>query len=456
MPATPFDSAHLTRLFPTGDAARLFSDGAEIRAMLLVEGALARVQGDAGLIPAESAAYIHRAAMEVQIDPSGLATATASNGVSVPALVAAFRAAMEAPEHAQYIHWGATSQDIMDTGQMLRLRQFLALADTALCDLLLRLATLAETHATLPMVARTYGQAATPTSFGAVVAAWGWPLQELQQQLASLRADNLLVSLSGAAGTSSALGPDPAALRTDLARALKLRDPRRSWHTDRGPVLRIAAWLTQLSVPIGKLAEDILIATQSDIAEITLGRGGASSTMPQKQNPVAASAIVALARHVTGLFATLQGAAMQRQQRDGVAWFTEWLTFPQLCLSSYAALQTAGPMLETLAPDADQMAANLNATQGLIYAEALSFALTMPDGENMTRPEAQTAVKNLCAEVAKTGKPLPELALQKWQTLDATLFDAANQLGQAASEAAAFVAAVRSKELSTAPTQAAP
>ncbi|MBR9843423.1 MAG: adenylosuccinate lyase family protein, partial [Rhodobacteraceae bacterium] len=142
MAASLFDSPHYARLFPTGEAGRLFTDTAEVRAMLLVEGTLAKVQGELGIIPEDSAFFIHRSAMEVQIDPAGFAEATGTNGVSVPGLVAAFRKAMEAPEHAQYVHWGATSQDIIDTGLMLRLRSLLTICETDLRATLDALATL--------------------------------------------------------------------------------------------------------------------------------------------------------------------------------------------------------------------------------------------------------------------------------------------------------------------------
>ena len=166
MAASVFDSPLYAQLFDTGEAGRLFSDSAAVRAMLLVEGALAKAQGSLGVIPEVSAAAIHRASMEIAIDPGALAKATGENGVSVPGLVAAFRAEMNAPEHAQYVHWGATSQDIIDTGLMLRLRQALALAEADLKEIIAALGRQAEEHAHLPMAARTYGQHATPTSWG--------------------------------------------------------------------------------------------------------------------------------------------------------------------------------------------------------------------------------------------------------------------------------------------------
>ncbi|WP_421905323.1 lyase family protein [Mameliella sp.] len=442
MPATPFDSAHLHRLFPTGETARLFSDSAEIRAMMLVEAALAQAQAAQGVIPETAAAAIQRASLECQIDPAQLAGATGQNGVTTPAFVAAFRQAMNAPEHAQYLHWGATSQDIQDTGLMLRLRQALTQQEERLRATLTALARLADAHAETPMAARTYGQHATPTSFGAQAAAWGWPLIAALEALPALRTSALRVSLSGAAGTASALGPDPVALRTEMADKLGLADPGHGWHSDRTPILAIADWFTRTALAFGKLGEDLVLATQSGIAEVRLGGSGASSTMPQKQNPVAPSALVALARHAQGLNATLQGAALHRQQRDGAAWFTEWLCLPQLVLSAAAAAAQAQSLAESLSPDAAAMRATLDATGGLLMAEALSFALA----RTMPRPEAQAASKALCTQARDSDQPLEEIARAAHPDLPAELFDPVHQMGTAPADARAFAARVGSLE----------
>lgn len=435
MAASVHDQAHLAGLFDAGEVARLFTASAEIRAMLVVEGTLAKVQGAAGVIPELSAAAIHRASLEIQLDPGALAGATASNGVSVPALVALFRTEMQAPEHAQFIHWGATSQDIIDTGLMLRLRQAVALvlADVELT--LSALAGLADAHAQTPMAARTYGQHAAPTSFGAVVASWGWPLLEARKALAAL---DFPVSLSGAVGTGSELGPDPAALRTDLADGLKLSDPARSWHTDRSPVLAIASALVLTVTALGKLAEDLISLTQSDVAEISLGASGASSTMPQKQNPVVPSVLLAVARVVQGLEATLKGSAMHRFQRDGAAWFTEWMVLPQIVMGAASAARHAAGLAPQIAPDAARMGAVLGG-DGMLFAERLSFALAA----QMSRPEAQAAVKEMTRDVRATGTPLPDLARATWPDLPDTLFDPAQSLGTAPADARAFAKAVR-------------
>ena len=439
MPATPFDSAHLSRLFPTGELSRLFSDTAEVRAMMITWGALAKAQGARGVIPETAAAAIHRASMELQIDPGGLGESVGQNAVTVPGLVAAFRTEMQAPEHAQYLHWGATSQDIQDTALMLRLRQALAAMDGEIGTALAGLARLAEAHAETPMAARTYGQDATPTSFGAVVAEWGWALLSARQALARVKEECLLVSLSGAAGTGAALGPHAAALRGDLAEALGLRDPGHSWHSDRTAVMRIAAASVEAAVAAGRMGEDLILMVQSGVGEVRLGGSGGSSTMPQKQNPVAPSAMVALARHAAGLNGTLQAAGLHRQQRDGAAWMTEWLTLPQLMMSAGAALGHAARLAEGLEPNAEAMAAHLDASGGLILSEALSFALAA----RMPRPEAQAETKRLAKAAQAAGTTLEQAARAEYPDLPEGLFDPARQMGDAPASARAFAAAAR-------------
>lgn len=286
MPAAPADSALYRGLFSDDETAALFTDSAEIRAMLLVEGALARVQGALGLIPAPAAAFIDRASREVQIDPAALAAETAVNGVPVPALVAAFRKAMQAPDHAQYLHWGATSQDIMDTALALRLRRVLALWDARLGALAAALGQLAQDHADLAMAARSYGQIATPTSFGAVVAGWGRPILRHRARLAELAPSLAVVSLGGAAGTLAAMGPQGGAVRAGLAQALGLADPGHSWHAERDRIGALAGWMAGLTASLGKMAEDLILLSQSAMAEVRIAGAGGSSTMPQKENPV--------------------------------------------------------------------------------------------------------------------------------------------------------------------------
>lgn len=438
MAASIFDSPLFAKLFPTGDMGRLFTDSAAMRAMLLVEGALAKVQGKQGVIPADSGAAIHRASLEIAIDPGAIATSTGQNGVPVPGLIAAFRKEMEAPEHSAYMHWGATSQDIMDTSLMLRMRQALLLAETDIKTILTALADHAQKHADQPMPARTYGQHATPTSWGAVVATWGMPLIDSLNELEQLRASSLWVSLSGAAGTSSALGPQADQTRTDLAKALGLNDPMRSWHTDRTPILRIADWMARVTTILASMGQSLIGLSASSIEEVSLAGAGASSTMPQKQNPVGPSAIVALSHQIAGLRSSLHTAATHQHQRDGAAWFTEWMVLPQIMLSGSAALEHAKTLSVQMTPKIVQMEAALGGL-GLIHAEALSFALA----EIMPRPDAQAATKKLCAEAKEKSTDLASLALAAYPAIDPSTFQPADQMGHAPDQARAFAAAVK-------------
>lgn len=431
MPASLADSALYRPLFGDDETAALFTDSAEIRAMLLVEGVLARVQGRLGVIPEAAGAFIDRASREVQVDPAALAAGTAANGVPVPALVAAFRKAMEAPGHAQYLHWGATSQDIMDTALALRLRWVVAIWQARLEDLARALGRLAAAHADLPMAARTYGQAATPTSFGAVVAGWGHPVLRHREGLMALAPDLAVVSLGGAAGTLAAMGPQGPAVRAALAEALGLADPGRSWHAERDRIGAFAAWMAGLCVSLGKMGEDLILLSQTGIAEVAVAGAGGSSTMPQKQNPVGPSVLVALARQAVALVGAVQGAGLHRQQRDGAAWFTEWLVLPQLCISTGRALALALDLAGRIAPDPAAMARGLEGDLGLIHAEAFSFALA----RRMPRPEAQARIADLCAEAVQSGTPLPVLVGRAFPGLAAD-----TGLGTAPAEARAFAA----------------
>jgi 3-carboxy-cis,cis-muconate cycloisomerase len=434
MAVSPFDSAIYRELFRDEEVGRLFTDSAEVRAMMLVEGALAKVQGRIGVIPAVSGDFLDRAMREIQVDPESLARETGVSAVPVPALLAALRKALQAPEHAQYLHWGATSQDVIDTALVLRLRQVLAIAEARIVTLVKALGQVAALHESLPMVARTYGQAATPTSFGAVVASWGVPFLRHLQRLEELRPRLLVVSLGGAAGTLSAMGPKGPECRAALARELALADPGGSWHAERDRVAELAGWLGLVLGSLGKFGEDLLLLTQAGIGEVRLTQGGGSSTMPQKVNPVLPSLMVALARHGQGLVAALQGAALHRQNRDGSAWFVEWLALPDLAMSTARALSAAGTCVATLEPVPGRMAELLEDSGGLIHAEALAFALSA----RMPRPEAQAAVKVLCEAVRAGGGTLSGLAAQRWPDLH---FDFGTGLGTAPEEARAFASA---------------
>jgi 3-carboxy-cis,cis-muconate cycloisomerase len=261
-------------------------------------------------------------------------------------------------------------------------------------------------------------------------------LLDAAQALPALRQSSLWVSLSGAAGTSSALGPQAAKTRAALASGLGLHDPERTWHTDRTPLLRIADWQGQVIAALGHIGQSLIALSATDVAEVSLGAAGASSTMPQKQNPVGPSALLALSHQFGGLRSTLQTAAVHTHQRDGAAWFTEWMVLPQLCLTLASALQHAKALCVGITPRPVQMHDSLQASLGLIHAEALSFALA----DRMPRPDAQKLVKALCGEAMTKRTPLKDLVAADHPDLAADIFDPAQALGDAPAQAHAFAA----------------
>ena len=405
MAYSPFDSIMFRHLLGDDEVARLFSDSAEIRAMLLVEGTLARVQGELGIIPKDSAHFIERSAMEVQVDPAGLAEDIGRSGVAVPSLVKSFRKAMEAPEHSQYIHYGATSQDIVDTALVLRLRQYIAHLTTGLETLSATLIATAKANRDTVMAARTRGQIATPTTFGARIAGWRGPIQRNHTRMGSVKDRLLTVSLAGASGNYAALGDKGREVELALAKALKLAAPETPSHSARDNITEFAATLANITAACGKIGKDILQMAQTEVGEVTLSSAGGSSTMPHKTNPVLAEILIALADHTAANLSTITRAQTHTQERDGAAWMLEWLALPQICIAAAVAVKQTQALLENMTPNADRMLANIAATNGLIYAEAATFALA----KHMPRQDAQTLVANACSRAKAENKQLRDV-----------------------------------------------
>lgn len=405
MAFSPFDSAIFRDLYGDPEITKLFSDSAEVRAMLLVEGTLAKVQGELGVIPLDSALLIHRASLEIQIDPSGLGAGMGATGVPVPALVAEFRKAMEAPEHAQYVHWGATSQDIMDTALVLRLRQFIGIIEGRLAALIAELTMRAKENRDVVMAARTRSQIATPTTFGVKIAGWIAPLKRHQDRLHALRNRLLVVSLAGASGNYAALADKGQQVETALAEAFKLGAPDTPWHSARDNLVELASVLSGITATIGKLGQDVILLGQNEIAEVSFGSGGGSSTMPQKSNPVGAEVLVTMARYNAQNVGQIHSAGIHAQERDGAAWALEWLALPQICIATGVSLLHVQKLAENLRAHPDRMLANIATTKGQIMAEAAMFALS----KHMRRPEAQELVKQACQSAFVDGLELREV-----------------------------------------------
>ena len=244
-----------------------------LRALLIVEGALANAQGTLGLIPSQCAERIHKASLEVQFDPFQLRDGATQNGVCVPSLITLFRESLPDPEDRDFVHFGATSQDIIDTALMLRMKQVLLKQEECLKSLLSHLGDMAQCHATLACVARTYAQNAAPTSFGAIVAQWGHALSTpLPLELKEVRENVLFVSLSGAVGTSAALGEQSDGLRQEFAKSLGLNVPPAGWHTERAPLSALISWQMSLCAALGKIGTDVMDFAHSGRALVSLGK----------------------------------------------------------------------------------------------------------------------------------------------------------------------------------------
>ena len=432
MTVSPLDSALHGGLFSEPEIAALFSDEAELRALLRVEAALARVQGRLDVIPAKAAKRISEVAETFAPDPTSLADGTAAAGIPIPALVAALRDAVGNEEAASFVHWGATSQDVIDSALVLRLEAALDLLEARLKAVSVVLAGLADGHRATLMVGRTRSQQAVPITFGLKAANWLAPLLRARQRLNQLRPRVLLLSFGGAAGTLAALGTRGPDVAEALAAELGLGLPPLPWHAQRDGIAELAGWLSLVTGGLGKLGQDVLLLAQSEVGELreggAEGRGG-SSTMPQKANPVSSEVLVTAARLNATLLSAIHQALPQEQERGGPGWQLEWLTLPQMVVMTGGALRQAQDLLENLEVDAERMRANLEASKGLVLAEAATFALA----EHLPRPEAQALVKSACAEVRRNGRHLMEVLADSCEApLDwVALSDPANALGAA-------------------------
>ncbi|MDA1098137.1 MAG: 3-carboxy-cis,cis-muconate cycloisomerase [Proteobacteria bacterium] len=404
----------------------LISDAALATAMLEVEAALARVQARAGIIPAQAGSRIAEAAAGLAVDLPALTQGTIHDGVPVIALLAQLRAAAGSA-YGGYVHWGATSQDIVDTAMVLMLRRVMALFAGRLDDLIRSWAALAARHRGTVMAARTRSQQAVPTTFGLKAAGWLAPLLRHRLRLQALPATSFALQFGGAGGTLAALDGQGHAVARDLAAELDLALPPMPWHNQRDGIIEFANWLAMLSGSLGKTAGDVLLLAQSEIGELQISGAGGSSAMPQKANPVLAEALIALARHNAGLIGVLHQAAPHLAERDGAAWTLEWLTLPQMVRTTGAALQHSLWLAAHLQVNDRRMGDNVAAANGMLLAEAAVYALA----GHMPKAAAQGLVKDACLDAITAAGDLIGVLQQRTEApIDwLALRDPANYLG---------------------------
>jgi 3-carboxy-cis,cis-muconate cycloisomerase len=377
-------------------------DVACLQNMLDFEAALARAEAAAGVIPAGAAEPIAKACKAELFDLAALAqAATRSGNLAIP-LVKALTAdvARADVEAARYVHWGATSQDVIDTAGMLTLR---AGIDALLADIgraIAGFAALARRHRNTAVVARTWLQHALPMPFGLKLAEYAAALHRSRLRLQRLRHETLALQFGGAAGTLAALGDNGLLVAERLARELELPLPDAPWHTHRDRVAEAASVFAILAGTCGKIARDVQLMMQTDVAEAFEpsgeGRGG-SSTMPHKRNPVAAATALAAAIMAPNLAATIFAAQVGDHERSAGPWHAEWPTLPGLLLVTSGALAAIVDIAEGLEVDAARMRVNLDATHGLIMAEAVAMALAEKIGKSEAHHLVEAASKKAAA-----------------------------------------------------------
>jgi 3-carboxy-cis,cis-muconate cycloisomerase len=393
-----------TALLEDDEVAALLGDAAQARAMVEVEIALAKVQAALGVIPSEAGRKIGAALADFRPDLDDLAAGSASAGVPVPTLVAQLRRVVGGSA-ANFVHWGATSQDIVDTALVLQLRTVLRVLEAQLARLNDALIRLIEGHRDTIVVARTRFQQALPTTFALKAAGWLAPLLRDRQRLREIEPRLLAVQFGGAAGNLAALGERGVEVMEALAAELKLTCLPLPWHNQRDTLAELGSWLALVSGSIGKLGQDVLLMAQNEVGELREAAGGGSSTMPQKSNPVRSEALVTLARRNATLLAGLHQAMLHAHERDGSAWQLEWAVLPAMASGTAAALAHAAELAETMIVDRKRMAGTLAATRGALLAEAVSFALS----EHMARTDAQALVKRAVKSALGSGRDLLEV-----------------------------------------------
>jgi 3-carboxy-cis,cis-muconate cycloisomerase len=369
-----------------GDAAAAVTDGAWLQAMLDAEAALARALASAGVIEEAEAEAIAAACVAERFDAAAIAAAASGSGNPVVPLKAALTEAVEGPA-AAHVHRGATSQDILDTAAMLVAARAL---DPLLDDLLAaRLAAgeLARSHRDTPVAGRTLLQQAVPTTFGLKAAGWMAGLEDARRWLNELRVERLAAQLGGAAGTLASLGDAGPAVAEAYADALGLPEPVLPWHTLRGRIGELAAALAVTSGAVAKVARDVILLSQTEVAEVREAKGGGSSAMPHKRNPVAAICALASAQQAPGLAATLLGAMAHEHERAAGAWHAEWRPLGELLRSTGSAVAWLRDSLEGLEPDPARMRANLDATGGRMLAERVKGEVAADDLERALQAE---------------------------------------------------------------------
>ncbi|WP_187973089.1 3-carboxy-cis,cis-muconate cycloisomerase [Aquibium microcysteis] len=348
MSASPFEHPFLSGLLGDADMAPFFSVEADVGAMLAFETALARAEAAEGIVPAAAAHRIIDALAGFEPDLAALQAGVARDGVVIPDLVRQLRAAV-GDEAAGFVHLGATSQDVIDTGLALRLKPALALLGRRLDAVVGALDALQARDGAIEVMGHTRMQAAIPVPAARKIASWRDPLARHRTRLDAVAAGVAILHFGGAAGTLEKLGDKAGAVTRRLADLLDLAPVDRPRHSERDGVAELASWLSFVTGSLGKMGQDVALAAQSEVGEIRLSGGGGSSAMPHKVNPVGAETLVTLARFNATLLSGMHQSLVHENERSGAAWTLEWMLLPQMVMAASTALRHARALVGQVA-----------------------------------------------------------------------------------------------------------
>jgi 3-carboxy-cis,cis-muconate cycloisomerase len=385
-------------LATTESLAEVFSDSSLLQAMLDFEVALARAEARAGIVPKSAADRIAAAArtneFDIQVLARGMFRAGTPGIPFVKALTEKVRAA--APHAAGWVHWGATSQDVADTALALLLRRAQTILSGDLERLEKALITLSEQHKATVMLGRTLMQAAPPVTFGLKVAGWLGALSRGTKRLESAFDEALVLQFGGASGTLASLADKGTVVARALAGELELRCPEAPWHTHRDRLANLVCCCGVLTGSLGKMARDISLLMQSEVAEVAEpggeGRGG-SSAMPHKRNPIACALTLAAAQRIPGLVASFLSAMVQEHERAVGGWQSEWPTVASIVQSTGAAASSMVEVAEGLSVDSARMRQNIANTRSLVFAERVTMLLAAELGRDVAHKLLEDAIQ---------------------------------------------------------------
>ncbi len=404
-------AGHLVNALGSSSAtAEAFSDTATLRHMLRFEAALAEATAAAGLIPKRAASVIVKGCDPALYDPVPLAAAARRTAtLTVPILKALTeRVARRDPKAADYVHWGATSQDVIDTAMVLQLGEALPPLLAALGGIVSALARLAKKHRATPMLGRTLLQPATPLALGQKIAGWASDIERARRRLSDSFDETQILQFGGASGSLTALGPQAEQVMKGLARRLELALPPGPWFTQR---VRIAGFAQDCALVVGALAKasrDIALMMQAEVGEAAEpsgpGRGG-SSTMPHKRNPVGAALVLSAATRAPMLAATIVVALPQEHERALGGWQAEWPTLAVLVETLGSAVEVMAEVSSGLTIDAEALRANMDAAEAAVLAERATFLLARRLGKR----EAHALVEQALAKGGSFAQALGRL-----------------------------------------------